>query len=258
MPLDGPDQSQRSSPAKFLTRRLEGFGPLTPNDLALVLSTCTRMREHPAGAPLSGHKRPYGHFIVSGWVGRLRALADGRRQVLTTAIPGEFVGRHPNPLIETTTIALTDVVTLDIGPLLEALERETSTHASLAMALVQVQQAEEAQLAEQVLRLGRRTASERMAHWFLEIHQRLESAGLTQDYSFPMPLTQDLIADVLGLSVVHVNRTLQQLRRAGLIELSRGYVTLRQASRLRAITEFGDCGSSFDDQPSQRVVRAQS
>jgi CRP-like cAMP-binding protein len=233
----GPSPS--SSAARFLISVLDSFASLTVEEIKLVQACCTRQREHAAGAPLTGNRRPYAHFVISGWIGRVRALADGRRQVLTTALPGEFIGRHPNPLIDSMTIALTNAITLDIGPLLEALEKdEAAAYGNLSLALVQVQHREQAQLAEQVVRLGRRTASERLCHWLLETHQRLERAGLVKLDSFPMPLSQDLMADILGLSVVHVNRVIQQLRRAGYLELARGSATLRQLRRLRAMTEF--------------------
>jgi CRP-like cAMP-binding protein len=229
--------------------RLESFASLSPEETALIQSSCTRLREHSTGAPLTGNRRPYAHFVVSGWIGRVRALADGRRQVLTTALPGEFIARHPNPLIELVTIALTPAVTLDIGPLLEQLEKAPDRYGKLSLALAQVQHMEQAQMADQVVRLGRQTAAERVSHWLLETHSRLGKAGLVVQDGFPMPLSQDVMADILGLSVVHLNRTLQQLRKAGFLELTRGSVTLRQVRRMRAMTEFEEEDWSLDDEP---------
>ena len=65
---------------------------------------------------------------------------------------------------------------------------------------------------QQVIDIGRRSALERVAHFMLELHERLQIIGMAEGGSFPMPLTQELIGDALGLSVPHVNRTLRQLR----------------------------------------------
>lgn len=88
------------------------------------------------------------------------------------------------------------------------------------------------------MRLGRQTAHERMANLFLELDYRLGERGLIKDHSFAFPLTQQMVADTLGLSEVHVNRTLQQLRRDGHIESSKGRVTLRDIGALVQAGQF--------------------
>ena len=94
---------------------------------------------------------------------------------------------------------------------------------------------QDALLCEQVARLGQQNASERFAHLMLELHYRLGRLGQVQNDSFPLPLTQDFLADTLGLSVVHVNRTLKQLRQDGLLKLESGRVTLLQPETLRTL-----------------------
>jgi CRP-like cAMP-binding protein len=88
------------------------------------------------------------------------------------------------------------------------------------------------------MRLGRQTALERTAHLFLELRQRLAAVGLADGARFPLPLTQEVLADTLGLSIVHMNRTLQQLRREGLVEVKSGWARLLDPAALAARCAF--------------------
>jgi len=81
-------------------------------------------------------------------------------------------------------------------------------------------------LTEWTLCLGRRSADQHLAHLFCELLMRLSAVGRVEDNGFALPLTQEQIADVLGLTPVHVNRTLQQLRKAGLVEVDQGRLTI--------------------------------
>ncbi len=97
---------------------------------------------------------------------------------------------------------------------------------------------DEASLLDHIVRLGRQTAYERMAHLLLELRWRLAEVGLGDERKFPLPLTQEVLADALGLSIVHVNRTLQQLRREGLLEMRAGFVELLKPDVLIATSDF--------------------
>jgi CRP-like cAMP-binding protein len=86
--------------------------------------------------------------------------------------------------------------------------------------------------------IGRREAPGRIAHLFCEIHRKSAAVGLAEANSCPFPITQEEMADALGLSTVHVNRTLQDLRAAGLIALSRGVLTLLDQRAVEGLAEF--------------------
>ena len=90
----------------------------------------------------------------------------------------------------------------------------------------------------QLLRLGAMRATERMAHLLLEIYHRLASVNLARDYRFDLLLTQEQLSDVLGLSTVHINRTLQSLRREGLIECRGAHVRLLRPDDLAQAAHF--------------------
>ena len=94
-------------------------------------------------------------------------------------------------------------------------------------------------MGDQITRLGRRTAYERFGNLLLELYHRLHVVGLARDGRFALPLTQEMLADALGLSVVHVNRTVQQMRRDGLLELRAGTVVIPAAGNAAGPLRIG-------------------
>ena len=91
---------------------------------------------------------------------------------------------------------------------------------------------------ERLTDIGRRSALERVAHFLLELHARLEIIGLADEHSYPMPFTQELIGDALGLSVPHVNRTLRQLRNDDLLVIEHQHVVIKDIEALSALAGF--------------------
>jgi CRP-like cAMP-binding protein len=138
----------------------------------------------------------------------------------------------------TTSLALTPVVIADAALLGTVITSEVESHPGLTQACYATASLDEAYLLNQLMRVGRQTAYERTAHFILEIHERLGLVGLAGETSVAIPLTQEIMADALGLSVVHLNRTLQQLRRTQLIEFKGGLVRLLEPERLREIANF--------------------
>lgn len=164
--------------------------------------------------------------IVSGWAARVRLLADGRRQFVSFLIPGDLIGigAQPEPIASSTIIAITDVSTTTLP--------DPSVAPGLADAYAVSAALEEAYLLAQVTRLGRLNAQERIGDLLLELSERLTLAGLAEADGFAMPLTQEMLADALGLTSVHVNRMLQLARREGDIGWRPGRVTLVDVEEL--------------------------
>lgn len=235
---DGPRTSTPIYAARVLISKLNGLVALAEDDCALIQDCVLRARDLPSGVRFPAEKRVQQSFVVSGWIGRQRMLADGRRQIVSTVLPGELVGLYPNPLVSMATVSLTDARVADLRPMIEALARAPDRHRKLRAALAIAERIEEAQLAEQVVRLGRRSAMERLGHWLLDVQNRLAAAGLGEGDRFAMPLTQETLGDVLGLSLVHVNRIIQQLRRERLVDVRGGYATILEPERLRMLTEY--------------------
>jgi CRP-like cAMP-binding protein len=186
-----------------------------------------------------GHEINAAYVIISGWAYLHRTLADGRRQLLKVVLPGDAIGlcSRSRPLALTTAVALTPVKTVEAGELLAAWSEDGRTP-GIANALEMSAAEDEYYLLCHAARLGRQTAYERMAHLLCELEYRLASRGLSSGGVFLLPMTQEVLADVLGLSVVHVNRTLQQMRRENKIEFNRGKVSMLDLNGLLNAGEF--------------------
>ncbi|MCR5876896.1 helix-turn-helix domain-containing protein [Phenylobacterium sp. J426] len=125
------------------------------------------------------------------------------------------------------------------------LDGSTGLDAGLAALLRQSAREDRRWASHQILRLGRLTALERVGHLLLDLHERAGRGGLTAGATILLPLTQAMLSDVLGLSIPHTERVLQQLRRDGLIALRLGYVTLLDPERLAATSHFTSAHFTF-------------
>lgn len=228
--------------------RLKTLATIGPEVDALVHGL-GGLQTHAAGSQLVHDREPLvPRLLVSGWAARVRWLADGRRQIIGFIIAGDAIGicERPQPLALAPVLALTTVQTLD-GRAMQAALVSGDRPPGLAEAFHMAASLDEAALIDQVVRLGRQTAYERIGHLLLELRYRHQQVGLGTETDFPCPLTQEMIADATGLSVVHVNRTLQQLRRDELLELRQGYARLLQTELLEAITDWRPPQPSADD-----------
>ena len=250
--------SENPTAVDLVGRKLSSLVDLSGEDLALIESCSLRPRGYATGMRLPSHRRSSRSVVVSGWVGRLRLFADGRRQIVSTMMAGELVGPHANPFISSTAVALTDASVADLAPLSDALERQPHSYPRLRQGLVLAGLLEEVQMAEQIVQLGCRTAFERFAHWLLDVQQRLALAGQCDGDSFQMPLTQELLSDILGMSIVHVNRIVKQLRGQRLIELRNGVITILEPERLLMIAEFTPLACADGPVPTRTVAGRRS
>lgn len=219
-------------------RRLSAHAPISAEEAEAVRALPVTARGAATGAELvaeDGCARP--SFLVSGWACRARSLPDGRRQITGFVLPGDALApllrpeREPSPCA---VVALTSVQMADAAPLRALLERAAPRHRGLRDACTAAERAEERLLLDRIVALGRQTAYERLCGLFLELYERLAAVGLAADGAFPMPLRQETLADALGLSTVHLNRTLQQVRRDGVAEVRGGWVTLLRPAAARA------------------------
>jgi CRP-like cAMP-binding protein len=193
----------------------------------------------PAGACIAAdpESRKRQIVVVSGWIAETRILPDGRRQIFAFLLAGDVASvSGASDMGNRAFVALTNVEIADAAAI------ATSDRASASIADA-IRRGEE-RLFDHIVRIGRLTAKERVLHLLLELHDRLEVIGLVKAGAFRLPLTQEMFADALGLSVVHINRTLQQLRREGMLTLGRGSVTLHQRQKLAALAFYqsdGEC-----------------
>jgi CRP-like cAMP-binding protein len=185
-----------------------------------------------------GYKYGALFVLLEGIAIRYRVLHDGRRQILNIALPGDFMG-FPACFFDTalySVTALTDTVVSSIP--FARLFRLFEDHPRVGAAIFWIFSCEAAMYAERLIDIGRRSALERVAHFLLELLIRLRVIGLADERSFRMPLTQELIGDILGLTSVHVSRTLRQLRADGLVVIEGQQVTISNVEGLSALADF--------------------
>jgi CRP-like cAMP-binding protein len=173
-----------------------------------------------------------------GWLFRYKILHNGSRQILDFILPGEIFGLQAcvfrNSLYSVVTITPTSVFAVPFGMIDEVLSRDLK----LSKVLLWSAMCESARLGEHVTDSGRRSAYERLAHLFLELFVRSRRAGLTDGMSFHAPVTQELIGDALGLTTIHVNRTLRLLREHHLIATEGKRITVLDFPALSLACDF--------------------
>lgn len=177
-------------------------------------------------------------LLVSGWACRYKDLPDGRRQIVGFFLPGDFCDMNVYILSELdhSIGALTRVRYYEISP--GQLQQLMDARPHLTQALLWHELANSGIQREWLLSIGQRSPVERLAHLFIELYYRLKVVGLTQDQSFHFPITQHNLAEANGLSLVHVNRTLQEMRRDGLIEIADRHLRIIDFDRLSKIAMF--------------------
>jgi CRP-like cAMP-binding protein len=177
-------------------------------------------------------------LLLDGWMARTKDLSDGGRQISELQFSGDFTDMHGFTLkrldhnVVTITRSRVGIVPHErIYALLERFPHVGRVYWLMTNLDAAIHR-------EWTVSLGRRSALSRMAHLFCEILQRLKIVGLNDGDSYEFPLTQQELSECLGLTAVHVNRTLQELRKRGLIEVENRRVTILDLPRLKSVGEF--------------------
>jgi CRP-like cAMP-binding protein len=226
----------------MLLRRLSQLADLAPHEIDLVRGACTNVEETAAATQLfvEGDRLSRVTLLVSGWACQQRILSDGRRQIFGFALPGDLLGAwcRPTSIAQTTAVMLKPGTIADVTFVRDIVLGSPQRFPGMSSALASLQSLHEGYLLNHLVRLGRQTAYERVASLLLELNHRSAAVGLVDGISSPLPLTQEILADALGLSIVHINRTLQQLRRDGLLDIRGASLQLLDADQLAAIAEY--------------------
>ncbi|HTJ03661.1 MAG TPA: Crp/Fnr family transcriptional regulator [Methylovirgula sp.] len=216
--------------------------PLTEHELAELCKLQSRTRAVRRGDDIVVQGRAYnGIFIlVDGFGLRYKVMADGKRQVLNIAVPGDLIG-YPScffskALFSATAITQAVVSTVTFAELTSVFH----SFPRLAMAFFWSIANDTAIFGEHLANIGRRSAYERVAHFVLETSTRLKVIGMAGDTAFTMPLTQEKIADVVGLSVPHVNRMLKRLREERLIDMAGSELRILDKEALATLADFDE------------------
>ena len=221
-----PHSSNNSTGA--LERVLSSYGGLSEVDMAWLRARVGDAPVmHPVGMDLTPEVcRKTVLLVCQGWVAQGAVLNDGRRQIISVHLAGDFLRAPERNPGDVSIWTLTLASTIEAGDVRTDLEKGTCPSPALRQAWASLRAAERGSVAQHIVRLGRLSAYERSAHFFLELHEKQLRNGLGTAGAILLPLSQDVLADLLGLSAVHVNRTLQQLRRDGLIAYGDGRVLL--------------------------------
>jgi len=180
----------------------------------------------------------YSCILLSGIAARRKDLRDGRRQYTELHVAGDFADLHSFTLkyLDHDLVALSDCK-FAIFPH-PRLKEITERHPHLARVYWFATNLDAAIHRAWEVSLGSRSAVGRMAHFFCEIYIRLELVGLTRGSSYDLPVSQQELAEMLGMTPVHANRTLQQLRKQGILDFAGGLVTIHDLAALKRVAEF--------------------
>lgn len=223
-----------------LIAKLEKRDRLSPEERRVLEASPFVIKNVPAGEDLAveGQILDFSTMVLEGWTTRNKVLEDGRRQITAFHIAGDFVDLH-SFLLKPMDHCVTAVTPCRLALVKHSVLTEiTRDHPHLTRMLWLSTLIDSSIHREWLVALGRRAALSHLAHLLCELYYRLEVVGLTDGLSFQFPVTQVLIADALGLSPVHVNRVLQELRRDELVTWRGSKVVILDLEKLKAVGEF--------------------
>jgi CRP-like cAMP-binding protein len=206
---------------------------LSAEELIALRQVLGRPREVRAGTDIvrEGDHPDHSTLLASGFTARYSTLADGGRQITELNISGDFIDLHSFVMkqMDHGVVALTDCVIV----------RQLTEHHPHLTRLLWLDTVIDAAIHRQwIASMGRRTALAHLAHLLCELYRRLEVVRLAADHVLEVPLSQAVLADVLGQSTVHVNRLISELRAMDLLTWSHGRVEIMDWDRLAALAEF--------------------
>ena len=227
-----------------LVRALCANFPLTAADIQIVDRLDLRERTYQPGADFihQGQTYPSAMILVDGWLTSYKVLRGGGRQIIGVHVPGDILGLR-SFLMQASDhnvepITTVKIIALNTRDMMQAF----SLSPRLGLAILVAGSGDEAIAVEHLVSLGRRDAMERTVHFMLELWTRLRLVGRAKSHSFDCPLAQFHLADALGLSTVHVNRVLREVRSRGLLTFRKGVVTFDDFD---AAVKFADFDMSY-------------
>ncbi len=224
----------------LVSRRMPGLGAMALK-LRQDLGALARDRvEIAAGKSIvaENDRCPQLYIVEQGWVLRSRGLASGRRQIVGYALPGDMLCTD-SLLFKTSSFDLSartpvNVVRVEAPQGPDLFERYPALASAVAWTVAQ----DESILAERVVSLGRRDSLEKLAHALCEAEARLTAIGQMRGRTLELPLNQEDFADMLGISVIHVNRTFRKLAEEEIAFYRKGAIEIREPDRLKQIASF--------------------
>ena len=222
-----------------LLNKLEALAALSARDRALIADIGADVHHYAPGDDIIREKeRPeHVHLMLEGWASRYQVLPDGRKQITAFLLPGDFCDTH---------ITLLGRMDHSIGAHMESRVAFVSKDMMLALfdrpaiarALWWASLVDEGIMRAWLVNMGGRDALPRTAHLLCELHARLSTVGMVDGDRFTAPLTQEQLGFALGLTAVHLNRMVRQLRELGLLAINRHQITILDLAGLRDLCNF--------------------
>lgn len=229
-----------------LARKLGSFIALSGQELGVLDMLHGRRKTYVAGRDMvhQGQSDQQAFVLAEGWAFSYRLLASGGRQIVDFQIPGDFLGMR-SVLCRTAGQSVEPLTSVQASAfnsqnLMEVFARTPR----LGTALLWATSRDDAMVIEHLVGVGRRNAVERTAHLLLELGARLALVGMGTKAGYACPLSQYLLADALGLSAVHVNRVLRELREEGLVTFRNGRVVF---TNFAGLVDFADFDQDYLD-----------
>ena len=222
--------------------KLNGFSRLTASEIKALAAATAAPQEYAAKHDLIREgDRPGPVFVVlQGWACRYKILPNGSRQILAYLMPGDSCDLHIGLLAEMDhgiqTITPAIVATIDRVLMDEMME----AHRGIARAMYLGQLIDEGTMRAWITSMGRRASIERVAHLMCELYLRARDVGLTLETKFALPLSQTMLADSLGMTPVHLNRVMKELRASDAMTLKRGSLVIEDPAKLVRIAGFDE------------------
>ncbi|MDF2120594.1 Crp/Fnr family transcriptional regulator [Roseiarcaceae bacterium H3SJ34-1] len=224
-------------------RLIKTFTPrddLSSDDIALLRSMPLRIATYGKGEEIIAQDSEVSEscLMMTGWTGRAVYLESGKRQITALHIAGDFVDLHGFTLkyMDHSVVALTATQVAFVRH--DELKKITHVSPHLTRLFWMLTTIDGAVQRTTIASLGRRPALERLGHLLCELDCRLSVVGLAQDHRYDVPLVQEELADILGLSVVHMNRTIQDLRKAGLVTWQGSRIVIHDFGKLTQFSGF--------------------
>ena len=224
----------------LLAKKISTFVQLTDKELECLAGLQSKPIRVKRGGEIvrEGQTGQMAYIIQAGWACSFKLLPDGGRLVITFPIPGDVVGLR-SMLLRTSDhsfSALTDATVFRVEA--ARMKEVFIEFPHLGSAILWATSRDEAMVVEHLVSATRRTAGGRTAHFFLELYDRLRLVGLAVDDEFLCPLNQNILSDALGLSTIHVNRVLRELREKELVTFAAHRVVIHDVAKLKALAGY--------------------
>jgi CRP-like cAMP-binding protein len=231
-------------------RRCGLFKPVSDMELAFINEM---KRDHlvcPPGAEIigAGHEQAELYTLYTGWAIRCKTLPDGRRQILNIHLPGDLIGLQ-GAMFEASSYSVEAVTEVQLCLLpRRKIWSLFENMPELSFDVTWLGAHEESYVDENLTSVGRRNAPESIAALIILLYKRLDALGLVINGAMPFPITQQHIADMLGLSLVHTNKSLAKLRRLGMFVLTNGTLLLSNPKALESMAQY------FEEETARRPL----